>query len=410
VPLTARDSIKKPEDFAPFVHVTSFADRAAQAAAYQGSARPQAEPTPQIRALAAELTVGATTEREKVQRLYHWVSRHIRYVALNIDVGGFVPRSAQAVLEHRYGDCKDHVVLLEALLRSVGIESSPALVNSGVAMKVPELAIFSPFNHVIVHVTGLDLYLDSTSRFAPMGTLPDSVMDKPVLLTASGRMARTPRTTAQTNRTHTRVWMELTAAGGVRGRSVATMHGPEEVDWRSWQYDNTGTRQDDVITSVLSRYGETGRGRIEAGDPLDLGSAWETRARFELDPMVNVPGPSAMAIPVGVAPGHLRGLATSSQPAQRRFDRYCLSRQHREEIELRLPPQVRITRIPADTRFQRGPLRYSAAYSRVGQVLTITREFAVDRPSHTCNAGDDAEWSAFLRVLQRDLRGQVFLR
>jgi hypothetical protein len=43
-------------------------------------------------------------------------------------------------------------------------------------------------------------------------------------------------------------------------------------------------------------------------------------------------------------------------------------------------------------------------------VVTITREFAVDRPSHTCNAGDDADWTVFLRVLQRDLRGQVFLR
>ena len=71
---------------------------------------------------------------------------------------------------------------------------------------------------------------------------------------------------------------------------------------------------------------------------------------------------------------------------------------------------MRITRIPADTRFQRGPLRYSATYRRAGQVLMITREFAVDRPSHTCNAGDDADWSAFLRVLQWDLRGQMFLR
>ena len=137
-------------------------------------------------------------------------------MALNIDVGGFVPRPAQAVLEHRYGDCKDHVVLLEALLRAVGIESSPALVNSGAAMKLPELAISTPFNHVIVHVTGLDLYPDSTARFAPLGTLPDAVMDQPVLLTASGQIARTPRTTAQTNRTHTRAWMELAADGGVR--------------------------------------------------------------------------------------------------------------------------------------------------------------------------------------------------
>jgi hypothetical protein len=33
-----------------------------------------------------------------------------------------------------------------------------------------------------------------------------------------------------------------------------------------------------------------------------------------------------------------------------------------------------------------------------------------DRPSHTCTARDDEDWAALLRVLQRDLRGQVFVR
>jgi hypothetical protein len=243
-----------------------------------------------------------------------------------------------------------------------------------------------------------------------MGTLPDWVMDKPVLLTASGRLARTPRTTPKVNQTLTRVWMDLTPEGGVRGRSVAVMQGPEEVDSRSAQYDHIGISPQDTVREYLQRFGETGTGLIEAGDPLDLDTAWAVRATFQLDPVVNVPGVSAMTIPVGVTPGLLRAMATSSQPVLRRFDRYCLSWQHREEIELRLPPQVRIDRIPAGTRFQRGPLRYSATYRRTGQVVTITRELAADRTSHTCNASDDADWTALLRVLQRDLRGQVFLR
>ncbi len=37
-------------------------------------------------------------------------------------------------------------------------------------------------------------------------------------------------------------------------------------------------------------------------------------------------------------------------------------------------------------------------------------ELAVERPGHTCYAVDDADWTASLRVPQRDLRGQVFLR
>lgn len=81
-------------DYAPYVHATTFPDRAAVAAAYEAGALPAAEPGPAIRALADELTAGATTPQEKVRRLYHWVSRHIRYVSLEIGTGGYVPNPA----------------------------------------------------------------------------------------------------------------------------------------------------------------------------------------------------------------------------------------------------------------------------------------------------------------------------
>jgi len=47
-----------------------------------------------------------------------------------------VPHDAQSILDNRYGDCKDHVVILEALLEAVGIDSSPALINSGPSQNV----------------------------------------------------------------------------------------------------------------------------------------------------------------------------------------------------------------------------------------------------------------------------------
>jgi hypothetical protein len=61
-------------------------------------------------------------------------------------------------------------------------------------------------------------------------------------------------------------------------------------------------------------------------------------------------------------------------------------------------------------RFERGPLRYRASYQLQGRTLKVERELTADRASHTCTARDDEDWSALLRVLQRDLRGQVFLR
>ena len=397
-------------DFAPAVHVTTFGDQAALATAYQAGARPKAEPTLAVRALAAELTAGATTERDKVRRLYNWVSRQIRYVSLEIGAGGYIPHAAQSILDNRYGDCKDHVVLLEALLRAVGIESSPALVNSGRAMRLPQLTLLTPFNHVITYVPSLDLYLDSTARFAPIGTLPDEVMDKPVLLTATGQVARTPKSSPATEFTHTRAWMQVLASGEVWGSTLAVMGGSEQVDSRSVQFDNLGKSSEDLARSYLSRFGETGTGEIKVDDPLDLDKPWKVESTFELDPVVNIPGPSAMAIPVGLAPGRLRGLVTTKPLSDRRFESACGSSRHREETEIRLPPKVRIERIPADVNFSKGPLRYSASYRRTGNVVQITREMVADRPSHTCTARDDEDWAALLRVLQRDFRGQVFVR
>ena len=71
---------------------------------------------------------------------------------------------------------------------------------------------------------------------------------------------------------------------------------------------------------------------------------------------------------------------------------------------------MRIERIPADVSFSSGPLRYSAPYRRTGNEVQVIRELVADRASSICTSRDDEDWAALLRVLQRDLRGQVFVR
>jgi hypothetical protein len=204
--------------------------------------------------------------------------------------------------------------------------------------------------------------------------------------------------------------MQVVDTGEVWGSALAVYGGSEEVDSRSAQFDNVGKQAEDLARGYLSRFGETGTGDIEVDDPLDLDKPWKVESTFELDPVVNIPGPSAMAIPVGLAPGRLRGMSTSRPISGRRFESACVSARHREEVEIRLPPKARIERIPADVSFSRGPLRYSATYRRTGNVVQVTREIVADRASSICTASDDEDWAALLRVLQRDLRGQVFVR
>ena len=178
--------------FAPRFAASSFKTYAEVGRSYQERAYPKTQITPDIQALANQLTQYSKSDKDKVRKLYNWVAHNIRYVGIYLGAGGVVPHDAQSILTNRYGDCKDHVVLLEALLRAAGIESSPALINAQRTYILPKLATTGVFDHVITYVPSLDLFLDSTSRFAPMGTLPNSDMQKPVVITATGEVKHTP--------------------------------------------------------------------------------------------------------------------------------------------------------------------------------------------------------------------------
>jgi transglutaminase-like putative cysteine protease len=179
-------------DYGRRLAVSTFPDYAAFAQAYQARASDKAGDGPAIKALAQELGAGLRDPRARALALGNWVRTHIRYVGVYIGAGGVVPHAATTVLENRYGDCKDHATLLEALLAASGIASTPALVNNGNAYRVPSTPTMGVFNHVITYIPALDLYLDSTAESIAAGYLPAGVLGKPVLLTKSGTMARTP--------------------------------------------------------------------------------------------------------------------------------------------------------------------------------------------------------------------------
>jgi Domain of Unknown Function with PDB structure (DUF3857)/Transglutaminase-like superfamily len=397
-------------DFGPHLAASTFVDYAQFAKAYQDRAKPMAAVTPAIAKLAAELTANAKDDRARVRSLYNWVSDNIRYVAVFVGDDGFVPHSAQSVLDNRYGDCKDHVVLLEALLAAVGIDSSTALINLGTAYRLPKLPIATPFNHVITYVPSLNLYLDSTTQLAPMGTLPDDDMAKPVLLTAYGTLGKTPGNSPERDFTHTEIRMVLQNDGALVGTSKARMGGHLEVSSRMAQFNNQNKDQRHLVSELLARFQESGSGEVAKSAPEDLDRPWEVSTTFALDPQVNVPGPSAMTIPYGLVPGHLKAMSNYTPPKARRYPLACSSVRHTESTTLTFPPNLKIERIPQGTHSKSGAFEYESRYTLKGQELKVQRVFTSRRANPVCDAQDDKDWLDYRRVLQRDLRAQVFFR
>lgn len=93
------------------------------------------------------------------------VQDRIRYVALLMGQGGYVPAPAETTWSRRFGDCKAKTALLVGILHSLGIEAEPVLVQSKLGDIIADrLPMLSLFDHVLVraHLAAKDYWLDGT--------------------------------------------------------------------------------------------------------------------------------------------------------------------------------------------------------------------------------------------------------
>jgi transglutaminase-like putative cysteine protease len=359
-------------DYADYVTISTFPDRVAIGRAYQETAQPKTEVTEPIRKLALQLTEGVTDERTKAKKIYEWVAVNIRYVAIALGYGRLIPHSAEEVLRNKYGDCKDQVALLEALLKAVGIASSPALLNAGNAYQLADLGVTLPLNHVIIYIPSLDLYLDSTDPFAPFGNLTFQNRDKPTVLTALNKLGRTTKMLAKENVRTSVVLIKIDENGTLFGNSRTTFQGTPEIDSRKSRFYDQNEPQAQVVKDILKRYNETGGGTIDYPDPQRIDQPYWVTSEFYLDPITNIPGRGAMRVPVGMAPGEIVWLALN-KPLEKDYDYVCGSYTNDETYTIEFPQNVVVDGIPKGVQYNDETIDYVSEYSLKGRVVHVRR-------------------------------------
>jgi lipoprotein NlpI/transglutaminase-like putative cysteine protease len=105
------------------------------------------------------------SDQARVSAALEFVQSQIRYFSVSLGESSHRPALPDEVLRRRYGDCKDKSFLLVTLLRELGIESRPILLQIGRRAGL-EKTLPSPqfFDHVIVRVSlgGKTFFLDPT--------------------------------------------------------------------------------------------------------------------------------------------------------------------------------------------------------------------------------------------------------
>ena len=154
---------------------------------YLGSIAKVLVPDPAVRDSAKKL------ERTPAA-LARFVQKELTYKAIEFGRGARIPRPPGDVLRRRYGDCKDHAVLLAQLLGTAGVQARLALVRTGGPLR-RELPSLDQFDHMVVYLPQQDLFVDATDKSADLlrGVTPGIAGKDALVLDPRGaRVVRIP--------------------------------------------------------------------------------------------------------------------------------------------------------------------------------------------------------------------------
>ncbi len=219
---------------------------------YAGLTSSRTASTPEISSQTQQLVAGKDDFDGRLRALASFVQSQIRYVAIEIGIGGFQPHSAADIFHARYGDCKDKVTLLRTMLEEVGIHSRYVLINTTRDVVNPQIPS-SLFDHVIIAIelpvnvpanaydsviTAKDgtryIIFDPTDDLTPLGELRSDLQDSYALLVTAGggELFRTPLLSPNLNSVSRTGHFQLDPKGGLSGEIVETRTGDHAAQWR----------------------------------------------------------------------------------------------------------------------------------------------------------------------------------
>jgi hypothetical protein len=220
------------------VSTSGFTDWQQMGTWYRNLISGRMDASPEIKQKVAALTAGSTTTLAKMIRLAQFVQHDIRYVAIELGIGGWQPHAAPEVFSHRYGDCKDKATLLSSMLREIGVDSYHVSINTERGSVTPDVPAHLAFNHVILAIRSPDgvddptlvatlrdpklgkiLFFDPTDELTPFGQIAGNLQANYGLLVApeGGELLALPMQPSGMNGIQRKGKLTLDASGNLKG-------------------------------------------------------------------------------------------------------------------------------------------------------------------------------------------------
>lgn len=178
------------------------------------------------------LVKNAATEKEKAAILYNYLQNNMRYVSIQLGIGGWRPFPASFVDDKKYGDCKALSNYLKSTLDAVGIRSNLVIIYRDYKAKnVDEKFPMNDFNHVILCIPheADSIWLECTSTTLPFANLDETTLNrKAVMITGDGGiLVNTPNSNFKNNTKAVHTLIEVDEDGGGTVKTNYTLLGED---------------------------------------------------------------------------------------------------------------------------------------------------------------------------------------
>ncbi len=387
------------------------------------------EASPQMRQEVATLTGAKNTSLEKMQAMANFVQHDIRYVAIELGIGGWQPHPAPEVFSHRYGDCKDKATLLRSMLREIGVDSYHVAIYTERGAITPDTPAHHGFNHVITAIKlpdglsdpslvaviqhpklGKLLFFDPTDELTPFGQIRGPLQANYGLLVTpdGGELIELPQQASSMNSISRTARLTLNADGTLKGEVKETRLGDRAAEER--ERLRMATKDTDRIKPIeellagsLASFRITGASVINQKKtdlPFGFNYAFES-------PNYGKNTGSLMLVRPRVVGNEAVGLLETKEPRQFPIEFEGPGRDT-DTFEITIPPGYVVDDIPPPVDADYGFASYHSKTVVTGNVVGYTRTFEVKELSVPVNKADDLKM--FYRIIATDERNTVVLK
>ncbi len=388
---------------------------------YAELVRGRRDATPEIRERVAALTAGKDTPLAKIEALARYVQTDIRYVAIELGIGGHQPHPAADVFRHRYGDCKDKVTLLGSMLKEIGVESYYVAINTSRGAVGPDSPPSTDFDHMVMAIqlpAGVDatklgavvqhpalgklLYFDPTDAMTPLGGLTGDLQDNHALLVApgGGELVHLPQLKPAANTVQRTAHVVLDADGGLHGalvvRSTGDYAAMERYALRSVERESDRLKPIEALLAESVPNYQIVDSKI--GDIANNDVPFEWNLTINSTKYAKVSGDLLLVLPriVGTKGSGL----LETREARRQPVEFARTRIDSDTFEIEIPPRYEVDELPPPTKVEYPFGAYRSRTEVVGRVLRYTRTLEIRQLSvPVAQAGD---LKAFYRAIHGD--------